>query len=332
MISVIIGTYNQAEIVGRAIESVLMQQCSEDVEILIADDASVDGTADVCRDYQSRFPDKIRLIVNKENKGLVDNYYDTLLECRGDLVADCAGDDCWCDPLKLQKELDVMRSHPEVKLVHTAWKYYNIDTGELKDSPQLPFTAPFTDGREMLEAIITQTTAPVVHLCTSLYRKEVFMREYNAHRELFRNKILACEDVQLIFAMALHGKIAFLPDVTLHYSYADGSVSCNKDDRKQFRFVHRVTELSHMLSTVYNIKGEATQDYFSLRVYELLMHSFRCYSPSLRDEAFNCMRQWGCPSTRRIRLVGFCTSNHLVWALCLGIRNIVVFAKRLFSR
>lgn len=331
MISVIIVTYNQERTIGRAIDSVLMQQCEEEVEILVADDASQDNTPEICRQYAERHPDKIRLFLNKTNKGIVDNYFDTLLACRGDLIADCAGDDQWCDPLKLEKERLIMREQEDVTLVHTAWKYRDEVTGKLSDSPALPFTNAITYGRDMLEAIITQTNVPVVHLCTSLYRKSIFLKAYENYRNLFRNKEYACEDLQLTFAMALYGKIAFLPDVTLHYSISTGTISNTGNEEKQFRFVRSSTQLSHDLSTIFDIHTDVTEQYFSQRVFGLLMHAFRSQSSALRSEAIECQRKWNVKEDKKIRLVKLATSNTVLWTITKMTRDLAVSVKRLLK-
>lgn len=324
MISVIIVTYNQEHTIGRAIDSVLMQECKEEVEILVADDASQDNTPEICRQYAERHPDKIRLFLNKTNKGIVGNYFDTLLACRGDLIADCAGDDQWCDPLKLEKERLIMREHEDVTLVHTAWKRYIEETGQLEDSPKAICSLPFVDGKELLEDIIVQTNMPVVHLCTALYRKEPFLIEYDRHRELFRNKEYGCEDLQLVFAMALHGRIAYLPDITLHYTIGSDTISNCGDYDKQFRFVRRVSELSYALSRTYDVKSERINDYFSLRLYELLMHAFRTYSKQNRREALTCQKEWGVRHTATTRLLKAITSNNITWSLALIVRRVVL--------
>lgn len=329
MISVIILTYNQQESISRSLDSVLMQQCSEEVEILVADDASEDATPDICRDYAERYPEKIRLFLNDRNKGLIDNYFDTLLECRGEYIADCAGDDRWCDPLKLEKEMRIMREHPEVTLVHTAWKRYIEETGELKDSPAPVCSAPFTDGKALLEDIITQTTMPVVHLCTALYRKDIFLREYTANRHLFRNKEYGCEDVQVVFSMALHGTIAYLPDVTLHYTISEGTISnSGYDYERQFRFTHRVSKLSHALVDTYNVRSKKIDDYFQWRIYELLMHSFRTHSEAHLSDTLECQKAWGVKDTLTTKIIKAITSSRLLWTLSLAIRNKVTAIKK----
>ena len=111
MISVVVITYNQEATISRTLDSILMQQCHVPYEIVIGEDCSTDNTRAICQSYAEKHPDKIRLICNQQNKGIVDNYFDCLLECRGKYIADCAGDDFWTDPQKLEKEICVMEAH-----------------------------------------------------------------------------------------------------------------------------------------------------------------------------------------------------------------------------
>lgn len=55
--SILIITYNQEDSIGRAIESVLAQDCPYSYEIVIGDDASTDGTRAICEDYSIRYPE-----------------------------------------------------------------------------------------------------------------------------------------------------------------------------------------------------------------------------------------------------------------------------------
>lgn len=324
MISVVVVTYNEHDTLARTLDSILMQQVDEEVEIVIGDDASTDGTQTVCRDYAHRYPDKFQLLLNSENKGVLNNYVDCLLACRGDLIADCAGDDYWCDPLKLQKELNVMREHPEVTLVHTAWKRLIVKTGKLEDSPRPVCDLPFLSGRKLLEDIIIQTSMPVAHLCTALYRKDAFLTEYNAHPDLFRNKTYACEDVQITLAMALHGDFAYLPDVTLHYSVNPGTISNCANYDKQFHFVERMTKLSYALCNTYGIRSSRMDGYFSMRLYEMLMHSFRTFSRDNHLKALECQHQLAIHDTAKTRFLKFITSNSATWRAALIVRNLVL--------
>ena len=131
-ISVIVATYNQEDTIGRTLDSILMQQCHVPYEIVIGEDCSTDSTRTVCQEYAKKHPDVIRLFANQKNKGLIDNYFDCLLACEGQYIAECAGDDFWTDPLKLEKEVTILEEHPEVTLVHTDWCRYNERRGQYK--------------------------------------------------------------------------------------------------------------------------------------------------------------------------------------------------------
>ena len=63
-VSVSIITYNHRRYIGRAIESVLKQQVDFAYEIIIGDDYSTDGTQEIVKDYQRRYPDRIQTILH----------------------------------------------------------------------------------------------------------------------------------------------------------------------------------------------------------------------------------------------------------------------------
>lgn len=60
MVSICVVTYQHAKYIRQALDSFLAQKCDFDFEILIHDDASTDGAADIIAEYEQRYPDKIR--------------------------------------------------------------------------------------------------------------------------------------------------------------------------------------------------------------------------------------------------------------------------------
>ena len=328
-ISVIVTTYNQQNTIGRTLESILMQRCHLPLEVVIGEDCSTDSTRKVCESYAQRYPRIIRLMPKAPNKGIIANYYDCLVACTGEYIADCAGDDFWIDPYKLEKELTVMENNPSVTLVHTNWQFYDEDSKKTTPNTYIPFKEEITPGKKMLEAIITQTKAPVIHTCTALYRAKTIKECYYADTQLFRNKEHGCEDLQLVFMLALKGDIAFLPDITLNYSIGHPSVSSQPDEKKQFRFVQRTASLSFLLSNRYDIKTRETRKFFEAKAFSLCMHAFRSKDKLLAKEAYSYASLWNVDNSCRIRAAKLIMANNITWNATLLLRQMLVACKRL---
>ena len=119
LVSVFVITYNQEQTIAQTLESILIQKGNFTLELIIGEDCSVDATAEICKEYQYRYPDKIKLLLQDTNQGLVKNYIDTLKLCSGQFISVCAGDDYWCDEYKIQKQLDFFDKNPEFGVVST---------------------------------------------------------------------------------------------------------------------------------------------------------------------------------------------------------------------
>lgn len=324
-ISVIVCTYNQEKTIARTLDSILMQQCHVPYEIVIGEDCSTDGTQAVCRQYAERFPDIIRLFANSQNKGLQDNYFDCILAAHGKYIADCAGDDFWTDPQKLEKEVCIMEQHPQVSMVITNWQLFDEQSQQVHPGHQRPLP-PISNGRQMLKDILTQTGMSVFHLCTSLYRTDIICSCLKADPALFRNKDYGCEDIQVAFSMALHGDIAYLPDITLNYSQGLQSISSQPDDKRQFRFVLQNTNLVRHIAQQHQI---AISDFLEQRIFALYMHAFRAHSQELHHEVQALEIQWNAPKTKKTAIADMVMENKWLWVMALQLRRIFVSVKQL---
>lgn len=131
VVSVHMITYNHEPYIREAIEGVMMQQTDFEFELIIGEDCSQDKTRVICFEYQKKYPDKIRVLWWHENVSkLGGNSRRVFAHCRGEFIALCEGDDYWIDPLKLQKQVDVMRRHPNVGLCFTGSKILQHETRE----------------------------------------------------------------------------------------------------------------------------------------------------------------------------------------------------------
>ena len=115
-VSIVCLAYNAASYIREALESFLQQKTNFTIEILIHDDASTDGTAEIIRDYANKNPGLIRAVFQTENqlsKGVVASSTFLWPLIRGKYVAVCEADDYWTDLHKLQKQVDWLDAHPE---------------------------------------------------------------------------------------------------------------------------------------------------------------------------------------------------------------------------
>ena len=131
VVSVHMLTYNHEPYIRQAIEGVMMQKTDFEFELVIGEDCSQDKTREICFEYQKKYPDKIRVLWWHENVSKFGgNARRVMAHCRGDFIAFCEGDDYWIDPLKLQKQVDVMRKHPNVGFCHSHCRFTALDGKE----------------------------------------------------------------------------------------------------------------------------------------------------------------------------------------------------------
>ena len=127
-VSICCITYNHAPFIRQCLDGFMMQRTGFPVEVLIHDDASTDGTQDIIREYEAKYPDVIKPIYQKENqysKGVKVSLVYNYSRAKGKYIALCEGDDYWTDPYKLQKQVDFLESHPDyVMCSHRFDQYY----------------------------------------------------------------------------------------------------------------------------------------------------------------------------------------------------------------
>ncbi|MGI6078575.1 MAG: glycosyltransferase family 2 protein [Fastidiosipilaceae bacterium] len=134
LVSISVITYNHEKYIRQCLDGILMQKVNFPYEILVHDDASPDGTADIIREYEAKYPGIIKPIYQTENqysqgKPVSKFNFD---RARGKYLAFCEGDDYWTDPGKLQKQVDFLERHPEY--IATAHRVKAINEhGEILD-------------------------------------------------------------------------------------------------------------------------------------------------------------------------------------------------------
>ena len=138
LVSIKCLVYNHAPYIRQCLDGFVMQKTNFCFEAIVHDDASTDGTQDIIREYEKKYPDIIKPIYEKENQyskhdGSLGRIMNSAMSPSSKYIAVCEGDDYWTDPYKLQKQVDYLETHPECGLVHTKHKKLVEETGEFKD-------------------------------------------------------------------------------------------------------------------------------------------------------------------------------------------------------
>lgn len=131
LVSVCCATYNHAAFIEDAICGVLGQQTDFRYEFIIRDDASNDGTSDIVRAYAAKYPDIIRVVIHTENqyqRGIRPAHAWSKL-AKGKYIAFCEGDDYWIDSRKLQQQVDILESNPDITICAGGFYRANVQTG-----------------------------------------------------------------------------------------------------------------------------------------------------------------------------------------------------------
>ena len=258
LVSVSCVTYNHSKYIRQCIDGFLMQKTNFAFEILIHDDASNDDTADIIREYEFKYPDKIKPIYQTENqysKGISPTFKFNFPRAKGKYIALCEGDDYWTDPYKLQKQVDFLEANPEYGMVYTAADKFiqnkNKKEGVLKGEENVTF-----------DTLLKNNPIPTL---TVLLRANA----YKGYNELISKKQFKMGDYPLWFYISMKYKIHYIDDVTAVYRVMDNSASHSDNFAKKCAFVSSAYDIRLFFAEycnrdVTNIGIRHKQDLFTL--------------------------------------------------------------------
>lgn len=114
LVSVVVIVYNQAEYIVGCLDSIFSQDY-ENIEVIVSDDASTDGTDSILTGIKERYPNKIRLNLALTNGGITKNANAGLALAQGKYIAMFAGDDLML-PGRITKQVEFLERHPEYSI------------------------------------------------------------------------------------------------------------------------------------------------------------------------------------------------------------------------
>jgi glycosyltransferase involved in cell wall biosynthesis len=127
LVSIHVITYNQQQFVRETLNSVLSQDYSN-LEIVVADDGSTDGTVDVILEYARAYPGRIVPLVSGPNLGITGNSNRGLRACKGKYIAFLGGDDLML-PEKIRLQVTYMETNPDCDVCYHDMEVFDSVSG-----------------------------------------------------------------------------------------------------------------------------------------------------------------------------------------------------------
>jgi len=216
LVSISCTTYNHITFIRECLDGFLMQKTTFPFEIVIHDDASVDGTKEIVEEYSKKYPDIIFPMYQKENqysngiRGMMVRY--NFPRCRGKYIALCEGDDYWSDPFKLQKQVDLLEGNANL-------------SGAFHETKQI-----FNDGKET-GLIYGVNTSNIIQPEDTMSNWSIFHTSSFIFRSNFTKNIpdwyftVVSADMALFSIISKYGNIGKIDDVMSVYRKHEGGIT-----------------------------------------------------------------------------------------------------------
>ena len=281
MVTIRCIAYNQEKYIRDCLEGFVMQKTNFRFEAVVHDDASTDGTAVIIKEYAEKYPDIIKPILETENKySKHDGSLQRIMEeaCKGKDVAFCEGDDYWTDPLKLQKQVDFLESHPDCSLCfHNAIMHW--EDGRAEDALFSHVENRTYTGVEVFQNWIVPTASVVIR----------YNEAYKGwRRKAAENKHFCYGDILCFLSASKCGKLCGMSDIMSVYRKQEGGAVYSYSVKRQLRQAYHSLEIykffgnefkklsiqkfaQNGLEAFWNMKGQGQIDYRLL--WDLFLHA-----------------------------------------------------------
>ncbi len=240
-VTVLCVTYNHEKYLRQCLESLVTQKTDFAFDVIVGDDCSTDGNADILREFASKYPQIIKPIYREKNWGGGANFRDLLLRAKSDYIALCEGDDFFTDVNKLQLQADFLDRHPHHTLCFNLTRIF-FENAEQADSiyPDLKSNPTFNT-EELLKWNFMQTSSV-------MYRRQDY--------EKFPTSAMIPGDWYLHLFHAKAGEIGFINQVLSAYRRHALSVWWSAIHSEEILFQKHGIGMLRMLTELISLFGD----------------------------------------------------------------------------
>lgn len=197
-LSIGLPVYNGEQYLAESLDA-LLGQTYTDFELIISDNDSTDGTAEICRRYEKEDP-RVRYFRQPRNVGLAPNHNFVVEKARGELFKWASNDDLYARDL-VERCIDALDKYPEVVLAH-CWTAKVDGSGNVTEAFEYPLTTRSPRAPERFRSILFDSGGDDDY---GIIRIDVLRR--TAMKESYHHA-----DHTIIAELGLHGPFYQVPD------------------------------------------------------------------------------------------------------------------------
>ncbi len=232
MLSILVTYYNQEKYVSRSLDSIFAQKLTTDFEVLIGDDGSTDATVDLIKEYQKKYPQKIKLFIMPREQGKSYNPVERaslnrlnlFQNANGKYLCFLDGDDEYCNYTFMQSAIDFLEMNQ--KIAGVAHNYVVIK----KDGQ-----------KEYHEKVLKNKFLTLQGYIKGLYIPAGTMIFRHPGREKILNlfDLKSFDDNDITYFFLNTGKILY-NDFNVYNYYSNENSICNSTEEFEFKVLNAI--------------------------------------------------------------------------------------------
>lgn len=223
LVSVLCLVYNHEKFLRKALEGFVQQKVDFPFEVVVHDDASTDGSAEIIREYEREYPDIIKPIYQKVNQHSLKRGRVTRIvheAARGKYISQCEGDDYWTDLYKLKKQVDFLEAHPDYSLCVGGYIKLETFSGKetciIRNPPGVE-----SDGQGFTFTLDDMKNGWLTKTLTATYRNNITLIDQVSEYKYGR-------DINLFYHILREGKGYYFQNVMGVYHVHEGGMNSMK--------------------------------------------------------------------------------------------------------
>lgn len=285
-ISIIVPVYNVKDYLCRCIDSIL-KQTYKNLEIILVDDGSNDGSSKICDNYQKK--DNRIIVIHKENGGLSDARNAGIKRSTGHFIMFIDSDDYVDKNIVNTLYNNLLSTDSDISIC----SYYSVKNG-IKSSPNYSKKEFVVEDKDKFYNLYNEYSGVTVSSCMKLYKSEIFDHLAFSKGTIHEDEIIILDVLRKAF------KVSYLLEPLYYYEMRDGSITKKFDIRKldvlpymdkRIDYFKSLNDLSLVEMTKYKklyIKLLLIEDYYMYKVNNKDHKVLKTVKKGIKLEALKC--------------------------------------------